>query len=86
MSILYGTSCETILALKRSLQTTNELNTNDDEDQDDNEDGEDPQDHNANNMNDTDENEEEQNDYEFDNNSSSNKKDIKGKPIRNIAI
>ena len=34
MSILYGTSCETILALKRSLQSTNEPSRDDDDDDD----------------------------------------------------
>ncbi len=31
LSILYGTSCETILALKRSLQSKNESNHDNDE-------------------------------------------------------
>ena len=48
LSVLYGTSCETILALKRSLQSNDEPNSsekdNDDEDNEVNEDDDDDED------------------------------------------
>jgi hypothetical protein len=58
LSILYGTSCETILALKRSLQSNNDKNQNDIDDEDlDGEDGNDMDENDDNHLDDEDEEE-----------------------------